>query len=75
MSEFLITSPASFQGQDYHSLTFPNAMYVDYVRLYQREGLQNALTCDPPGYPTAAYINSYVILGANRAVLSNWSAF
>ncbi|KAG8214648.1 glycoside hydrolase family 16 protein [Butyriboletus roseoflavus] len=54
---------ASFQAQDYMALKFPSAMYVDYVRLYQRQGLQNALTCDPPGYPTAAYINSYVMLG------------
>ena len=75
MTELLNTSSASFQGQDYHSLTFPNAMYVDYVRLYQREGLQNALTCDPPGYPTAAYINSCVVLGVNRVVPSNLSAF
>lgn len=45
------------------ALQFPSTMYVDYVRLYQRQGIQNALTCDPPGYPTAAYINSYVIPG------------
>ncbi|KAF8442849.1 glycoside hydrolase family 16 protein [Boletus edulis BED1] len=50
----------SFQGQDYHSLQFPSAMYVDYVRLYQRQGLQDALSCDPPGHPTAAYINSHL---------------
>jgi len=70
-TELLITSSASFQGQDYHSLQFPSTMYIDYVRLYQRQGLQNALTCDPPGYPTAAYINSYVILVSNRTVPSH----
>jgi beta-glucanase (GH16 family) len=62
----------SFQGQDYHSLTFPNAMYVDYVRLYQREGLQNALTCDPPGYPTAAYINSHLNAYSNPNI-TTWA--
>ncbi|KAG9315728.1 glycoside hydrolase family 16 protein [Chiua virens] len=50
----------SFQGANFGALTFPSAMYVDYVRLYQREGIQNALTCDPPGYPTANYINSHL---------------
>jgi beta-glucanase (GH16 family) len=62
----------SFQGQDYHSLQFPSTMYVDYVRLYQREGLQNALTCDPPGYPTAAYINSHLNAYTN-ANLTTWA--
>ena len=34
-------------------------MYVDYVRIYQLEGAQDdAISCDPPAYPTAAYIQS-----------------
>lgn len=75
MTELLISSLASFQGQDYHSLQFPSAMYVDYVRLYQRQGLQNALTCDPPGHPTADYITKYVILGVVPVLSCNLSIF
>ena len=74
MAELLITALASFQGPDYAALQFPSAMYVDYVRLYQRQGLQNALTCDPPGYPTATYINEYVTPSVTRAS-PNWSPF
>ena len=35
-------------------------MFVDYVRIYQREGVTNGMTCDPPNRPTANYINQYV---------------
>lgn len=43
-------------------LTFPSEMYVDYVRVYQREGIQNGVTCDPPNRPTANYIQRYIPL-------------
>lgn len=29
-------------------MTFPAELKVDYVRVWQRKGLTNALTCDPP---------------------------
>ncbi|KAJ7432331.1 glycoside hydrolase family 16 protein [Mycena latifolia] len=35
-------------------------MRVDYVRVYQREGVADGATCDPPKYPTAAYIEKCV---------------
>ncbi|KAH7885230.1 glycoside hydrolase family 16 protein [Phlebopus sp. FC_14] len=50
----------SFQQQDFMHLQFPSSMYIDYVRVYQREGLVNSLTCDPPNYPTAKYINDHL---------------
>jgi len=66
MSFPLLTSPritsASFQEQDFMHLQFPSEMRVDYVRVYQREGIQNGVTCDPPNRPTATYINKYVPL-------------
>jgi hypothetical protein len=43
-------------------LQFPSEMYVDYVRVYQREGIQNGVTCDPPNRPTATYIQKYAPL-------------
>ncbi|KAH7920476.1 glycoside hydrolase family 16 protein [Leucogyrophana mollusca] len=50
----------SFQEQDWMHLLFPSQMYVDYVRVYQREGVKNGVTCDPPNYPTADYINNHL---------------
>lgn len=37
-----------FQKQDFKHLVFPSKMYVDYVRVYQRAGTNNGVTCDPP---------------------------
>jgi hypothetical protein len=52
---------ASFQEQDYKHMVFPARMYIDYVRIYQREGASSdALSCDPKSHPTADYINSCV---------------
>lgn len=39
-------------------LVFPTTMYIDYVRIYQKEG-QEIITCDPPGYPTTEYIQNH----------------
>jgi hypothetical protein len=41
-------------------LPFPVTMYVDYIRVYQPKGKKN-IGCDPPGFPTTAYINKYVV--------------
>ena len=51
-----------FQQQDYEHMTFPAYMYVDYVRVYQREGLDTdqSIGCDPSKRPTADYIAKYV---------------
>ncbi|KAM3589606.1 beta-glucan synthesis-associated protein [Umbelopsis sp. WA50703] len=41
-----------------NQLPFPARYYVDYVRIYQHPDRIN-LDCDPPDYPTAAYIKSH----------------
>ena len=53
-----------FQQQDYEHMTFPAYMYVDYVRVYQREGLDTdqSIGCDPSKRPTADYIAKYVFV-------------
>lgn len=51
---------SSFQGADYKNLQFPTKMYVDYVRIYQRRGIKNGVTCDPPNRPTTDYIARYL---------------
>jgi beta-glucanase (GH16 family) len=37
----------------------PNHMLVDYIRVYQPKGATN-IGCDPPGFPTAAYIEKHI---------------
>lgn len=41
------------------NLNFPAIMSIDYVRVYQRNGLIN-IGCDPPNYPTADYIDRHI---------------
>ncbi|THH08101.1 hypothetical protein EW145_g2925 [Phellinidium pouzarii] len=50
---------ASFQTVDLSTMTFPNEMHIDYVRVYQRDGELN-VGCDPKAYPTADYINRHL---------------
>eukprot|EP01096_Ripella_sp_DP13-Kostka_P017676 TRINITY_DN9148_c0_g1_i1.p1 TRINITY_DN9148_c0_g1~~TRINITY_DN9148_c0_g1_i1.p1 ORF type:complete len:470 (+),score=174.18 TRINITY_DN9148_c0_g1_i1:52-1410(+) len=42
-------------------LAFPGQLLVDYVRVYQRPGLEQ-LSCSPPSFPTAEYISSNINL-------------
>ena len=35
-------------------------MYIDYVRVYQRDDVSEGTSCDPSHHPTADYINRYV---------------
>jgi beta-glucan synthesis-associated protein KRE6 len=51
----------NFGKPDLEHLTFPNHMYVDYIRVYQKEGQIN-VGCDPKDFPTEAYINQYVFI-------------
>lgn len=37
-------------------MPFPAHMKVDYVRVYQQEGMTN-IGCDPKDRPTSAYID------------------
>ncbi|KAF7346106.1 Beta-glucan synthesis-associated [Mycena sanguinolenta] len=49
-----------FQHQDFEHMTFPNQMFVDYIRVYQREGVSEGATCNPSKYPTSDYINNHL---------------
>jgi len=44
-----------FQKQDWKNLKFPSHMYIDYIRVYQRDGVNN-VGCSPSEYPTSDYI-------------------
>ncbi|KAL5495092.1 hypothetical protein ACEPAI_554 [Sanghuangporus weigelae] len=49
----------NFGFVDVDHLTFPTTMKIDYVRVYQRPDQKN-IGCDPPDFPTQAYINQYI---------------
>jgi len=59
-----------FGAIDFDHLTFPTAMRIDYIRVYQNKGQIN-YGCDPSGFPTEAYINSYPEAYANPN-LTTW---
>ena len=44
---------------DFDHLTFPTTMKVDYIRVYQPKNAVN-VGCDPPDFPTQAYIEQSV---------------
>ncbi|PLW33067.1 hypothetical protein PCANC_22998 [Puccinia coronata f. sp. avenae] len=48
-----------FQTVEWDKLQFPAKMYVDYVRIYQREG-HNNIGCSPKDRPTEDYINRHL---------------
>lgn len=54
----------SFGGLDTTLLTFPATMSIDWIRVYQPTGQKN-IGCDPPNFPTAAYIAEYSDAYAN----------
>jgi hypothetical protein len=53
----MMSLTASFQEQDFAHMKFPSKMYIDYIRVYQRDDVEDGVTCNPPNRPTADYIN------------------
>lgn len=51
----------NFGFVDYDHLRFPSTLRVDWIRVYQDPDNIN-IGCDPPDFPTAAYINEYVVI-------------
>jgi len=49
----------NFGNVDLEHLTFPAIMSVDWIRVYQPKNAIN-IGCDPPDFPTAAYIEQYI---------------
>ncbi|CCF51581.1 hypothetical protein NDA11_001939 [Ustilago hordei] len=68
---FLILNVAiseSFQVPDWTLLEFPAHMYVDYVRVYQRDDQPDRVGCDPPNRPTYEYIENNKEFYYNRNI-------
>ncbi|KAH8110124.1 beta-glucan synthesis-associated [Phellopilus nigrolimitatus] len=62
----------SFQVVDTSTMTFPNEMHIDYVRVYQRDGETN-VGCSPEKYPTAEYITNHLEAYSNPN-LTTWES-
>jgi len=60
----------SFGDVDLEHLPFPVHMKVDYIRVYQPKGEEN-IGCEPPDFPTQAYINQYIEAYSNPN-LTTW---
>lgn len=50
----------NFGFVDYEHLVFPAELRVDWIRVYQDPNNIN-IGCDPPDFPTKAYIDEYVV--------------
>ncbi|KAF9038297.1 beta-glucan synthesis-associated [Hymenopellis radicata] len=60
----------NFGPVDLEHLGFPVHMSIDYIRVYQPEDAIN-IGCDPPEFPTKAYIETYIDAYMN-ANLTTW---
>ncbi|KAI0669590.1 glycoside hydrolase family 16 protein [Trametes maxima] len=49
----------NFGFVDYEHLQFPSTLRIDWIRVYQDPKKIN-IGCDPPDFPTAAYIKEYI---------------
>lgn len=49
----------NFQPPNWRTLEFPGTLKVDYVRMYQRDGRADRVTCDPKEFPTRKYIERH----------------
>ncbi|KAL5530448.1 hypothetical protein ACEPAF_6706 [Sanghuangporus sanghuang] len=56
-----------FTTVDLDHLVFPAKMYIDYVRIYQRDDVKEGVTCNPSHHPTHDYID------AHADAYSNWN--
>lgn len=49
----------NFGGIDFENIQLPATMSVDWIRVYQPPDARN-IGCDPPDFPTANYIDTYL---------------
>ncbi|KIM89908.1 glycoside hydrolase family 16 protein [Piloderma croceum F 1598] len=63
----------NFGAIDFEHLVMPTTMSVDYIRVYQPKDAHN-IGCDPPDFPTAAYIAAYGEAYTN-ANLTGWTQY
>ncbi|SPO24289.1 related to KRE6 - glucan synthase subunit [Ustilago trichophora] len=54
-----------FQKIHWNQIDFPAVMKLDYIRVYQRDGQEDKITCDPDDHPTAKYIQDHIDVYSN----------
>jgi hypothetical protein len=59
-----------FGWVDWEHLVFPTTLSIDWIRVYQDPSNIN-IGCDPPDFPTAAYIAQYEEAYTN-SLLTTW---
>lgn len=59
-----------FQNIDWKNIEFPAHLAFDYVRVYQKRGDPQRISCDPSDFPTADYIRNNPDLYANNNITS-----
>ncbi|TFK19870.1 beta-glucan synthesis-associated protein SKN1 [Coprinopsis marcescibilis] len=62
----------NFGTIEYELLTFPTTMSVDWIRVYQPANQVRNIGCNPPDYPTAAYIETYKDVYSNPNI-TTWA--
>ena len=76
LPQYIIMNLAISEGfsvVDYENLQFPAMLSIDYVRVYQPKNAIN-IGCDPVDFPTAKYIETWVVL-VDRLLCSSDSRF
>merc|ERR1711871_961895 len=61
----------SWGAPNIESMRFPVALEVDWIRVYQPEGV-NKTSCDPPDAPTKEYVAAHMDMYVNSS-LSRWA--
>ena len=63
---------SSFQPVDFGAggISFPAFMAIDYVRVYQKDGQNDLISCDPADHPTANFIANHQELYYNNNLVS-----
>ncbi|KAN0063939.1 beta-glucan synthesis-associated protein [Thecaphora frezii] len=59
----------NFQPPNFNELEYPGVMKIDYVRVYQIDGREDKVSCDPPDYPTKKYIEAHADLYDDNTIL------
>ncbi|WFD22890.1 hypothetical protein MEQU1_001567 [Malassezia equina] len=57
-----------FQNIDWDNIEFPAHLAFDYVRVYQKRGEPQRISCDPPDFPTSYYIHNNLDLYYNSNI-------
>ncbi|CCF49383.1 hypothetical protein NDA11_001892 [Ustilago hordei] len=58
----------NFQPPMWSDLEFPGTMKVDYVRMYQRDGRPDRVSCSPKEFPTREYIERHADVYQNNNI-------